>query len=252
MFGIRTAPTSRSRDEAEKPFWISFADLMTAMMILFLVVMVASLSSLTKRIHDDQTLRDEHEKKIKSLCESLKNRAATINGSIEVDCAQKKIKFGKVGNFASNEFALKDDGKRAIQDIVPIILKVANSEEGRVLLKQVVVEGFTDTNGSYLHNLHLSLQRSEWVMCTLLDSRNPMQKSLTDAEREQIRLLFLAGGVSFNNAKMANGQVMMDDSRRVEFRMQFSGVKEDKPDEETTPKFFENPETETCKLPNFS
>ena len=27
------------RDEAEKPFWISFADLMTALMVLFLVVM---------------------------------------------------------------------------------------------------------------------------------------------------------------------------------------------------------------------
>lgn len=28
-------PSPRSRDEGEKPFWISFADLMTAMMILF-------------------------------------------------------------------------------------------------------------------------------------------------------------------------------------------------------------------------
>ncbi|HGW3093389.1 TPA: flagellar motor protein MotB, partial [Escherichia coli] len=28
----------RRSDEAEKPFWISYADLMTAMMVLFLVV----------------------------------------------------------------------------------------------------------------------------------------------------------------------------------------------------------------------
>ncbi|WP_407507887.1 flagellar motor protein MotB, partial [Pseudomonas aeruginosa] len=48
MFGKSAAP-ARARDEGEKPFWISFADLMTAMMILFLVVMVASLSSVTQR-----------------------------------------------------------------------------------------------------------------------------------------------------------------------------------------------------------
>lgn len=29
----------RGREEGEKPFWISFADLMTALMVLFLLVM---------------------------------------------------------------------------------------------------------------------------------------------------------------------------------------------------------------------
>jgi MotA/MotB-like proton-channel complex protein len=31
------------RDEAEKPFWISFADLMTALMVLFLVSLSVAL-----------------------------------------------------------------------------------------------------------------------------------------------------------------------------------------------------------------
>ena len=50
MLGMRTASRQRHREEGEKPFWISYADLMTAMMVLFLVVMVASLSSVTQRI----------------------------------------------------------------------------------------------------------------------------------------------------------------------------------------------------------
>ncbi len=45
MFGNAFGVKKRRSDEAEKPFWISYADLMTAMMVLFLVVMVASLSS---------------------------------------------------------------------------------------------------------------------------------------------------------------------------------------------------------------
>ena len=52
MFGIRTLPNN-SKTEAEKPFWISYADLMTALMTLFLVVMVASLISVTKKITQD-------------------------------------------------------------------------------------------------------------------------------------------------------------------------------------------------------
>lgn len=50
MFGNAFGVKKRRSDEAEKPFWISYADLMTAMMVLFLVVMVASLSSVTQRI----------------------------------------------------------------------------------------------------------------------------------------------------------------------------------------------------------
>lgn len=48
----------RRGDEAEKPFWISYADLMTAMMVLFLVVMVASLSSVTQRIQQAEAGRN--------------------------------------------------------------------------------------------------------------------------------------------------------------------------------------------------
>ncbi|MFY2979951.1 hypothetical protein ACOQLH_31135, partial [Klebsiella pneumoniae] len=71
------------------------------------------------------------------------------------------------------------------------------------------------------YNLHLSLQRSEWVMCSLLDSRSPLQKSISAEQQIQIRKLFLAGGVSFNNAKESK-----EASRRVELRMQFFGLKD--------------------------
>jgi hypothetical protein len=73
------------------------------------------------------------------------------------------------------------------------VLDAADSEEGKKWFKQIVIEGFTDTDGSYLYNLHLSLQRSEWVMCSLLDSRSPLAKSISAEQQIQIRKLFLAG-----------------------------------------------------------
>lgn len=43
MIGQRVVLKRGSRDDAEKPFWISFADLMTALMVLFLVSLSVAL-----------------------------------------------------------------------------------------------------------------------------------------------------------------------------------------------------------------
>jgi outer membrane protein OmpA-like peptidoglycan-associated protein len=243
MFGKQMPAAGRARDEGEKPFWISFADLMTAMMILFLVVMVASLSSVTQRIKQAEQGEKQRTQDIGRLCERLQLTAKNSNKPITVDCKDNRISFGEAGRFGHNQYSLSDDGQSALQAVVPMILDAADSEEGRKWFKQIVIEGFTDTVGSYLYNLHLSLQRSEWVMCSLLDSRSPLQQGLSAQRQQQIRSMFLAGGVSFNNAKDSN-----EASRRVELRMQFYGLK-DKDDmlKEDVPVFSAS-DGEKCQL----
>ncbi|AWP31618.1 hypothetical protein B9D02_03025 [Pantoea vagans] len=221
MFGHAFGVKKRHSDEAEKPFWISYADLMTAMMVLFLVVMVASLSSVTQRIQRAEEGEKVRGQDIARLCERLELHARNVNKTIVVDCHDNRISFGEAGRFDHNRFFLNAEGQKALQDVVPLVLDAAESEEGRKWFKQIVIEGFTDTDGSYLYNLHLSLQRSEWVMCSLLDSRSPLQNSISAEQQIQIRKLFLAGGVSFNNAKESK-----EASRRVELRMQFFGLKD--------------------------
>lgn len=242
MFGKSAAP-ARARDEGEKPFWISFADLMTAMMILFLVVMVASLSSVTQRIQQAEQGEKERGKDIAKLCQALKLKADNLNSTIVVDCRDNRISFGEAGRFGHNQYFLNTQGQKALQDVVPLILDAADSEEGRKWLKQVVIEGFTDTDGSYLYNLHLSLQRSEWVMCSLLDSRSPVQRGLSAERQQQIRSMFLAGGVSFNNAKESK-----EESRRVELRMQFFGLKDKEQESQQPALEFAYAATEKCQL----
>ena len=39
-------------EEAENPFWISYADLMTALMVLFLVVMAVALLAVTRTVSE--------------------------------------------------------------------------------------------------------------------------------------------------------------------------------------------------------
>lgn len=241
MIGNRYAKRPRSKDEGEKPFWISFADLMTALMTLFLVVMAVSLMVVTKKINEATQAEKERSSEILDICTSIKDDPTLKNQLITVDCNENRINFGEAGRFEHNDYRLNAEGIKALSALVPVVLEAANSENGKKWFKQIVIEGFTDTDGSYLYNLNLSLRRSEWVMCSLLDPTFNQELTLTDEQKNQIKQLFLAGGVSFNAAKDSK-----EASRRVELRMQFYGLKE-KESAEAQPIFVSAP-IETCQL----
>lgn len=242
MIGNRYAKKPRSKDEGEKPFWISFADLMTALMTLFLVVMAVSLMVVTKKINEATQAEKERSSEILDICTSIKDDPTLKNQLITVDCKENRINFGEAGRFGHNDYRLNAEGITALSALVPVVLEAANSENGKKWFKQIVIEGFTDTDGSYLYNLNLSLRRSEWVMCSLLDPTFNQELTLTDEQKNQIKQLFLAGGVSFNAAKDSK-----EASRRVELRMQFYGLKE-QGDIEDQPTF-DTVSVESCQLP---
>jgi len=239
MFGTQAPAPQRPKTEGEKPFWISYADLMTALMILFLIVMVASLAMMTRRIAAVEQGERARTTDISNLCNRLKIRARNLN--IVVDCRENRINFGEAGRFGYNDYKLGPAGQQALRDVVPLVIDAANSDEGRKWFKQVLIEGFTDTDGSYLYNLHLSLQRSEWVMCAILDDRYSAVTGLGQEQKIQVRDLFLAGGVSFNNAKDSK-----EASRRVELRLQFYGLKDR--DDARRPAVFVGTVPEKCLL----
>lgn len=242
MIGNRYAKKHRSKDEGEKPFWISFADLMTALMTLFLVVMAVSLMVVTKKINEATQAEKERSSEILDICTSIKDDPTLKDQLVTVDCKENRINFGEAGRFGHNDYRLSSEGIKALSALVPVVLNAANSKNGEKWFKQIVIEGFTDTDGSYLYNLNLSLRRSEWVMCSLLDPKFNPELNLTDEQKNQIKQLFLAGGVSFNAAKDSK-----EASRRVELRMQFYGLKE-QGDIEDQPTF-DTVSVESCQLP---
>jgi outer membrane protein OmpA-like peptidoglycan-associated protein len=241
MLGNRYKAVPKQRDEGEKPFWISFADLMTALMTLFLVVMAVSLMVVTKKINEATQAENQRKEDILQICSSIEKEAALKNRIIQVDCKDNRISFGEAGRFGHNDYRLNDTGTTALNALVPIVLQAANSGKGQKWFKQIVIEGFTDTDGSYLYNLNLSLRRSEWVMCSLLDPRFAGSGILTEQQKNQVKRLFLAGGVAFNAAKDSK-----EASRRVELRLQFYGLKE-KEEAGPQPVFVSAP-VEVCQL----
>lgn len=220
MFGQRISSPNRGREEGEKPFWISFADLMTALMVLFLLVMSVALLAVTRTITQRERLEAARQEEIDRLLKRIEQAASKQQG-IHVDRKRAVIDFGDRARFDTSSFTLRPDQERLLRAFVPEILTMARDKAGKRWLKRIVVEGFTDNRGSYLYNLNLSLQRSQRVLCALMappaSGERPMQRS----ELEEIRKLFLVGGYSSNSAKES-----LDASRRIELRLEFYGVDE--------------------------
>ena len=238
MFEGQVVINRRSKDEAEKPFWISFADLMTALMILFLVVMSVALLAVTRAekkereakekaesiINDQTRAEEERAREIGQLLETLaKNVESEKCPDAKVDRRTAGDRFRHAGSFSiTGEYKLDATQQKRLRGCVPEILAIASNELGKKWIKRVIVEGYTDTKGTYLYNLNLSLQRSQRVLCVLLapDGLSPRTAQASSQS-------FLVGGFSSNSAKPSN-----ELSRRVELRIKFWGAREIR---ETTP-----------------
>jgi outer membrane protein OmpA-like peptidoglycan-associated protein len=222
MIGLKLPVRGKSKDEAEKPFWISFSDLMTALMVLFLVAMTVALLAVTKEISEAEKNKIHRQEEINELLSRVKKAAKEFSG---ITVVENIIDFGERARFGTDSSKLEPEQVKILRAFIPKVLDIARDPLGQKWLKQIVVEGFADQRGTYLHNLNLSLQRSERVLCELLMPPQSTSDALGEADRLLARELFLVGGASFNSLKPS-----LDASRRIELRLEFR----DKPNDERT------------------
>lgn len=223
MIGTRIVIKRGNKDDGERPFWISFSDLMTALMVVFLLVMSVALLAVTKDVSEKQRKEAERIKDINELMTQLEDAAhaqlftnVKVNQDKQNDYQNPFIDFGPLATFDLGKSQLKDSTKSVLRAYIIKLLSVANTEKGKKWFKQIVVEGYTDNTGTYLNNLDLSLRRSQRLVCVLLDELKPEDAALSAMQKEQVRKLFLVGGYSSNSAKSDDAL-----SRRIELKLKF-------------------------------
>jgi outer membrane protein OmpA-like peptidoglycan-associated protein len=216
----------------DKAFWISFADLMTALMVLFLVVMAVALLTITRAQTAPSppipkpappTPKTEVAKpvtpEIEEIEKLIKQVAAVVDAApgVRFDARRHVIDFGDRARFETGSHRLDAPSAKLLREFVPQLLTITQSELGQRWVRRVVVEGFADPRGNYLYNLNLSLQRAERVLCTLLEGGNESAgPGLNDGQRAQVKGIFAVGGFSFNDQRDS-----LDASRRIEMRIEF-------------------------------
>jgi outer membrane protein OmpA-like peptidoglycan-associated protein len=218
VIGLGKARRRPPQDQAEKPFWISFSDLMTALMVLFLVAMAVALMAVTQGLQRIETEKLAREEAIKSCLADLEALTARPEFT-GVTIRDHAVEFGALAEFAKRDHDLPPAKREFLRRFVPRMLDVARGDHCNTWLKRVVVEGFASQEGTYLYNLNLSLQRSQRLLCVLLDPRG--DDAPDEADRRYVRKMFLVSGSSFNAVKSK-----AEESRRVELRLEFREIGE--------------------------
>ena len=207
----------RSDNDAESPFWISFADQMTALMVLFLIALTVALYAVTEKVSEAEQQKAARQQEITAFLQRLRQLTETQSG---ISLRGTVIDFGDRARFEHNSHRINEAQSRLLNSFAPQVLALARDPIGQRWLKRISVVGFADASGNYLHNLNLSLQRSERVLCVLL-APPPSIEPLSESDRRQVRELFIVSGASFNSQKNSP-----EESRRIELRLEFFEVDE--------------------------
>jgi len=114
--------------------------------------------------------------------------------------------------FDQGKATLKDGSKQELKEIFSKYIKtLVRNNEIRKHLDKIIIQGYTNSDGSYLYNLTLSQKRAYEVMKYLL--------TLDFAKKYNIKNLISASGrSSLDLIKDANGNEDKDASRRIEIK----------------------------------
>lgn len=176
----------------------------------------SALDEKTAQLKDQQAQIDQIIGVKADVIEALKNEFSKNNINVDIDAQTGALTLEASVMFDYDQAELTEAGKQALEQILPIYCKVLLQDDYMKYLAEIIIDGYTDTDGDYSYNLQLSQQRSLAVAQYLLD----IQRNFLDATQSQnLEKYLTVNGHSMANPVLdANGNVDKDASRRVEVK----------------------------------
>lgn len=138
------------------------------------------------------------------------------DSSMKVDAQTGSITFSSDVIFEYGKANLTSASKESLREIIPIYLDVLLQDAYKDYIAEIIIEGHTDTAGSYKSNMELSTNRAMAVAEFCLDKKN----GLDDEQIQKLQSLLTVNGRSYSSPvyKPGTTQIDMDASRRVEIK----------------------------------
>jgi len=203
----------RKHKQHEPNYWMSYSDLMAAMLMVFALL-------LSVVILDYRELLEQKEKQIEEVVkvktEIIKELTKAFEESdleIEIDQDTGAIRFPGRVLFEYNSSSLSTQGKTFLEEFIPAYMDILLQERFRDDISSIIVEGHTDSKGGYVYNMNLSQQRAfsvvDYIFTNEINNFN---------HKELSKSFITANGRSYSKPLYdENGEYNPDRSRRVEF-----------------------------------
>ncbi len=148
------------------------------------------------------------------IVEELSTQLAAARISATVDENTGDIVLDSTLMFETGSSTLKPEGLSQLNRLIPVYLSVLLQDEYRDYVAEIIIEGHTDSTGSYEHNLELSQNRALNVAKYCLN-----MSTLTEAQKTRLQSIITAQGRSFSDPIYdENGAEDQERSRRVEIK----------------------------------
>lgn len=172
-----------------------------------LVTMQDLLSTQQRQLDDLLGLRTE-------IVQELSATLAASNLAAKVDPGTGDIMLDSQLMFETGRNTISLSGQDQLARLIPVYLDVLMRPEYVDYVAEIIIEGHTDSKGSYIFNLELSQDRALSVATFCLELQG-----LTQQQRALLQNILTAKGRSYSDLIYnADGTENMDASRRVELK----------------------------------
>jgi len=229
-------------ESEENPFSLSIGDLMASLLLVFILLLSATLLQLEEEFKIKRDRLDEAHKtgeKITQIAETYKTLQDDLYNdlyfefkddlkrwSAVIDRKTLSIRFMSPDVlFEQGRADVKPEFKSILNDFFPRYLKKLSKYKDSI--EEIRIEGHTssewttnvDEDTSYFNNMQLSQDRTRGVLRYCLDLINDSNF------KEWARSKITANGLSFSKKILASGKEDKELSRRVEFRVRTDSEK---------------------------
>ncbi len=178
-----------------------------------ILILLGQLEKKDEEIRNLQESFDKAKEKVQNLSlirENLsKELQAKLDSNITIDQKTGSISLPSEVLFDKDSYTLKNEAKASLRKILSEYFNaIINDPKILSNIENIIIEGHTDSDGSYIYNLDLSQKRAYEVMNFIY----------TFYKDIRLQKLLMASGRSFSVPVLVNGVEDKDKSRRIEIK----------------------------------
>lgn len=195
-------------------FWPSFTDLLTTILLCFILIFLTMMIIKSLQIKEMKETLDQIMGVRAKLIEELRDTFTESTYGIEVDEQTGAIIFDTEILFSYDDADLKENSFQFLDEFVPLYLDVLFASGYADYIAEIIIEGHTDRDGTYLYNLELAQERAYSVAEYILSEEFPYKHI-----QENLVEKLTVNSKSYTDFRTDDqGEYSAAASRRVEFK----------------------------------